>query len=54
MQEMFKGMGSESAGVEGMAEDPFMKACSQMFKDFDQVSKEGGSQPPLSGKGEDP
>lgn len=50
MQDLMKGLGSEEAGgAEGdsssMANDPFMMACSQMFKEFDKVSKENGETP---------
>jgi peroxin-19 len=54
MQEMFSGIGGMGGGAfpggpngggtsaANMQENPFMQACQQMFKDFENVSKESG------------
>jgi len=41
----FKDLGNFEEGAEGAAagENPFLQACSQMFKDFENVSKEGNN-----------
>ena len=43
MQQMFKGLGGEEEGGQSEEADPFMAACSQMFKDFEKVKKEGAT-----------
>lgn len=54
---MFKGLGGEEEGGQSEEADPFMAACSQMFKDFEKVKKEGanpitpGGMPNLAGAG---
>lgn len=53
-------MGNFEEGAEGAAagENPFLQACSQMFKDFENVSKEGNNNQEggnsSEGDGEDP
>ncbi|TNV79643.1 hypothetical protein FGO68_gene12001 [Halteria grandinella] len=42
-EEMMKGMGNPSAGADTSAQagvNPFLKACQQMFKEFEQASKD--------------